>query len=105
MGGYGTWDLLARRPDLIAAAVPICGGGDEQEVGRFAHIPIWAFHGADDTTVPVARSRNMVAALRAAGANVRYTEYAGTGHDSWTPASQEPELLPWLFSQRRRPAE
>jgi predicted peptidase len=99
MGGYGTWDLIARQPERFAAAVPICGGGDERQAGKLAHIPIWAFHGADDSVVPVARSRNMVAAVRAAGGNVRYTEYAGTGHGSWVPASRERELLPWLFGQ------
>jgi predicted peptidase len=99
MGGYGTWDLISRQPERVAAAVPVCGGGDTQQASRLAGIPIWAFHGADDSVVPVVRSRNMVAAVRAADGNVRYTEYAGTGHGSWTPASREPELLPWLFSQ------
>jgi len=44
----------------------------------------------------------MVTAIRAVGGKVRYTEYAGTGHDCWTPASREPELLPWLFAQTRQ---
>lgn len=100
MGGYGTWDLVARRPELFAAAVPICGGGDENVAARLAGVPIWAFHGTDDSVVPVARSRNMVDALRAIDGDIRYTEYAGTGHNSWGPASREPELLPWLFAQR-----
>lgn len=101
MGGYGTWDLACRQPGLFAAAVPVCGGGDESMAQRLIHLPIWAFHGTNDTVVPVTRSRNMVAAVRAAGGEVRYTEYAATGHDSWTPASREPELLPWLFAQTR----
>ena len=28
MGGFGTFDALSRHPDLFAAAVPVCGGGD-----------------------------------------------------------------------------
>ena len=101
MGGYGVWDIAARRPDLFAAAVPICGGGDETRADALRDLPVWAFHGARDGVVPVARSRNMVAALRAAGACVRYTEYAGTGHDCWNPAGREPDLLPWLFGKCR----
>lgn len=31
MGGYGTWELITRRPEVFAAAVPVCGSG----------IPIW----------------------------------------------------------------
>ena len=28
MGGFGTYDAIERYPDLFAAAVPVCGGGD-----------------------------------------------------------------------------
>jgi len=105
MGGYGTWDVIARRPDLFAAAVPMCGGGDEKTAPRIAGLPIWNFHGAEDRVVPAARSRRMIAALKAAGGNPRYTEYPGCGHNCWDRAIAEPELLPWLFSQRRRPKD
>jgi predicted peptidase len=101
MGGYGTWDLLARRPDWFAAAMPMSGGGDESIAPRICHIPIWNFHGGADTTVPVSRSRNMIAALQKAGGTPRYTEYKGVGHDCWGKANAEPELGPWLFSQVR----
>lgn len=101
MGGFGTWDAISRYPDLFAAAVPICGGGDETRAAAIAQIPVWVFHGGSDTTVKTIRSRNMVAALRKAGGQPRYTEYPGVGHGSWTRASQERELLPWLFAQKR----
>ena len=103
MGGYGVWDALSRQPDRFAAAVPICGGGVESQAAHItaAAVAIWAFHGARDPVVPVERSRRMVAALRSCGAAIRYTEYAEVGHDSWTFALREPELLPWLFSQTR----
>jgi hypothetical protein len=53
--------------------------------------------------VPVERSRNMIAAIRAAGGAPKYTELPDVGHDSWTPA-YEPSfgLLDWLFEQRRQ---
>jgi len=101
MGGYGTWDVIARHPDLFAAAVPMCGGGDEKTAERIAGLPIWNFHGADDRVVPPSRSRNMIAALKEAGAKPRYTEYPDCGHNCWDRAAAEPELLPWLFGQRR----
>ncbi len=100
MGGYGTWYLLTRYPDIFAAAVPICGGGDILQAGKFKHVPIWNFHGARDTSVPVDRSRSMIRALKDAGGNPRYTEYKKAGHDSWINAYREPDLLPWLFAQR-----
>jgi hypothetical protein len=45
----------------------------------------------------------MVEALRRAGAEPRYTEYPGVGHNAWQRAYQEPDLADWLFAQRREP--
>lgn len=101
MGGFGVWDLLSRWPDRFAAAVVICGGADENAVGAARDVPVWAFHGADDPEVRVARSHNAVAALRAVGGTACYKEYPQVGHDSWVHAFAEPDLLPWLFSHRR----
>jgi len=103
MGGYGTWDLISRMPDYFAAAVPICGGGDEKQAYKLVDIPVWAFHSADDRTVPVERSRKMVYAIEEAGGKkIRYTEYEDAGHGSWKPAYADPKLLRWMFRQRLR---
>lgn len=102
MGGFGVWDLVTRYPDAIAAAVPICGGGDPSRAPFIHQTPLWVFHGAEDRVVPPEYSRRMVEAIRAAGGRPRYTEYRGIGHNSWDPALAEPELFPWLFSQRLR---
>lgn len=99
IGGFGTWDAIARYPDKFAAAIPICGAGDENTAKLIAGIPIWAFHGADDKAVKVERSRNMIIAIKREGGNPLYTEYEGVGHGSWIPAYKETELLKWLFKQ------
>ncbi len=101
MGGFGTWSLVAFSPDRFAAFVPICGGGDPKTAARLAHVPIWVFHGAKDPVVPVKRSEEMVAALKEAGGNVKFTVYPEAGHDSWTEAYNNPELYDWLFQQKR----
>jgi lysophospholipase L1-like esterase/poly(3-hydroxybutyrate) depolymerase len=101
MGGYGTWDCITRFPERFAAAAPVCGGGDEKTVTpQAAKVPVWTFHSDDDGTVKVQRTRNMVAAMRAAGGQPKYFEYWGLGHASWGRAYSEPELLPWMFAQR-----
>ncbi|MCA9105231.1 MAG: dienelactone hydrolase family protein [Planctomycetales bacterium] len=102
MGGFGTWDLLARYPEYIAAAIPVCGGGDSREevVKRFADTPIWVFHGGADNVVKPERSRAMVEALKAVGGEPKYTEYPGVGHDSWTQTYSNGDLYDWLFAQR-----
>jgi len=102
LGGYGAWDLIARHSDLFAAAVPLCGGGDARRILSARNVAVWAFHGAKDATVPVSRSREMVAALRTVDSSVRYTEYPKVGHDVWTRAFRERDLPEWMFAQRRR---
>ena len=103
MGGFGTFDILWRRPDLFAAAFPICGAGDPEKTKAYRKkLPIWVFHGDADPVVPVSNSRRMANALKATGAQVEYTEYPGVGHDSWQNAFAEPRLLPWLFAQRKK---
>lgn len=101
MGGYGTWDLLTRFPARWAAAAPVCGGADVSRVGIAKSVPVWAFHGANDRTVPTERSREAIAVLQAAGSSPVYSEYPYVGHDSWNLAYGEPEFLPWLFAQKR----
>lgn len=101
MGGYGTFDAIQRRPDLFAAAVPVCGAMDVSKAKDVKHVAVWAFHGDKDTVVPPSGSRDAVAALKAAGADPRYTEYPGVGHNSWSPAFRERDLWTWVFSKRR----
>jgi predicted peptidase len=101
MGGYGSWDLAARMPDRFAAVLPICGGGDEATAAKIKDLPIWCFHGDSDTAVSVERSRTMIEALRAAGGAPKYSELAGVGHDSWTPAYRDPDVLAWIFAQKK----
>ncbi len=114
MGGYATWGLLASAPDRIAAAVPICGGGEigrlwpERETGfrmedllAARHVPIRAFHGEADDAIPMQESVLLVDALHAAGSSAQLTTYPGVGHDSWTRTYADPELYRWLFAQRR----
>jgi predicted peptidase len=100
MGGGGVWDLIARHPTMFAAAIPICAVGDTDKAKLVTKIPIWCFHGDHDPLVDVDYARTMIAAIRKAGGNPRYTEYPGVGHDSYVKAFAEPELAPWLFSQK-----
>ncbi len=105
MGGFGTWEFTTRWPDVWAAGVPMAGFSDRTKVEQILHIPFWVFHGDADTSNPVEGSRAMVQALEDAGGSALYTEYPRTGHGetfqrAW---SQEPELQPWIFSQRQQP--
>jgi predicted peptidase len=105
MGGFGTWALAAADPGRFAAAVPICGGGDPAWAGQLRDLPLWVFHGARDNTVPIAKSEEMVQALRVVGGNVEFTVYPEAGHDCWTETYDNPRLYEWLLRHHRRQAE
>ncbi len=102
MGGMGTFELLSRKPNTFAAAVPICGGGDPESAIDYAKsTPLWVFHGAQDNVVDPLQSVAMVTALLKAGAFPKFTVYDFANHNSWDPAFAEPDLLPWLFSHKK----
>jgi predicted peptidase len=103
MGGQLTWVLAAEHPDLWAAIVPICGAkGDPARAAAFAQVQCWCFHGTKDDVVPVARSREMVQAIKKAGGHPRYTEYPNANHNSWDAAYETDELFTWMASQRHK---
>lgn len=123
MGGYGTWEIAAAQPQRFAAIVPVCGAIQPpanpdytalrvaevldaadpyaELAARLRHVPTWIFHGAEDPVVLPGDSRKAYAALKAAGGDVRYTEFPGVDHFSWDPAYNTPELWTWLFAQQR----
>jgi len=100
-GGYGTWNVITQRPDVFAAAIPLCGGGNPSMAVRIATMPLWVFHGRKDTVIPVTQSREMIEAIQQAGGRPRYTEYDRLGHDIWKRTFKEPDIVSWLFSQHK----
>ncbi len=105
MGGFGTWRLAAYAPDRLAAIVPICGGGEAYTTRPFAHLPVWAFHGAKDPAVPIERSQTMIDALKKNGGDPKFTIYPDAKHDSWTETYDNPALYEWLLAQKRMQKE
>ncbi|MDW7693283.1 prolyl oligopeptidase family serine peptidase [Flammeovirgaceae bacterium SG7u.111] len=102
MGGMGTFDMVSRKPNVFAAAFPICGGDNPASAKKYAKkVDFWVFHGAKDDVVPPAFSENMVEAIRKQGGNVKLTIYPEANHNSWDSAFAEPELLPWIFSTKK----
>jgi predicted peptidase len=101
MGAIGAFDLMMRRPDLFAAAVTLCGAGEPSKAAMIKHIPIWVFHGNLDDIILPDFSRKMVNALKKAGSKVKYTEYSSLRHDIWYQTYYNPEVLNWLFLQRK----
>ena len=101
MGGGETWALAAAHPERFAAIVPVSGVVDPADARKLTAMPIWVFHGAKDPIVSVEYSRKMVAAIKAAGGNVKYTEYPDAYHNIWKRTYDNPELYQWLLAQKR----
>lgn len=102
MGGMGTFDILNRRPDMFAAAFPICGGGNPKSVTTYANkVSLWVFHGGNDDVVHPYFSLIMVAALQKQGSDVKLTYFENDNHNSWDSTFSEPNLLKWIFSKSK----
>ena len=120
MGGAGAWDLAVRRPDLIAAAIPLAGHSpsvsSSQSLAQ-SKIPVWVHQGEGDENNPIEETQATVDALRNLGACTWLSRYpAGstqeidpgdTGgddlqHTVWMRAYLNPDLWPWVLSIKKQ---
>ena len=101
MGGFGTFGMVAEYPHFFAVAVPLCGGGDISDAPKMVDTTMWIFHGNQDRSISVDKSRNISKAiLKAGGGKVFYTEYP-IGHDVWTLVYDRFDFWQALFKQKR----
>lgn len=99
MGGFGTWYTAMAYPNLFAAIAPCCGGGMAWYASALK-MPVWAFHGLEDTTVSPHQTIEMIEALKGNNPNLKYDLYEGVGHNSWNNAFTE-ETLNWILSHKK----
>ena len=99
MGGFGTIALANERPDLFAAALPVCGGADFSDYSNLKSLPIWFFHGSEDDEHPASYSEKIYNALKDQNKDVKLTIYDGVGHNSWDLTYDNQEIYDWLLSK------
>ncbi len=102
MGGFGTWQVASHYPERFAAIAPICGGGSRYMAFKLRNMPVWVFHGAKDTIIPVSKSEEMVYLLQKEGNNPEFTIYPDAAHDSWTATYKSPKLYEWFLEHEIR---
>jgi len=97
-GGFGTYTYLttARDTSLVAAAIPVMGGGSTS-LAKYVTVPIWAFHGDSDKTVSPSRDADMIDSIRARhpGLDARITMFPGIGHqtEGWLWVYDRPDTV------------
>ncbi|MBO5273876.1 MAG: hypothetical protein J6I45_04605 [Clostridia bacterium] len=102
MGGYGIWDILARYPGLLAAALPLCGGGDSSKAELYKNVPIKTYHCTEDGVVPFIGTQAIVGGIEDAGGSmIDFVIIEAASHDAWNPAYSDRETLTWLLSQKK----
>jgi poly(3-hydroxybutyrate) depolymerase len=125
MGGWGTWQVATRNPEVFAAIAPIYGGADFRaqldkavlakltpaerflqerrsswaQAEALLHLPILVSHGDADKAVNVEYSRWAVRMLQRWGYDVRYHELPGRGHEDM---KVQPGIWEWLLQHRRQ---
>ena len=100
MGGFATWYTLIHKPHLLAAGVPVCGGGDPKDLHKAKHTPIWAFHSSDDNVVPSACLTVAKEVMERENAlDFHATMYEHEGHGSWVRAYLERDVFEWMISK------
>lgn len=99
LGGYGTLDFAGQYPEIVTAAVALCGGGNTRNGCNLSTIPVWIQHGNRDSAVPISESEKMVRSIRECngGENLKYTVVPGANHGDLERVFRTDELYEWLF--------
>jgi predicted peptidase len=99
LGGYGTLGFAGAFPEIVTAAVALCGGGNTEEACKLSTIPLWIQHGDKDFVVPISESEKMVAAIKNCngGENLKYTIVPGANHGDLERIFRSDEIYDWLF--------
>jgi pimeloyl-ACP methyl ester carboxylesterase len=115
MGGYGTWHIGVKKPDMFASLAPHSGRGDLSDmvarlikisgwegiarlldrynpsryIKNLSETPVYIAHGSEDDIVPVEYSRNMAKLLDSLGYKYVYEEIKDKKHwwGSYKPGS------------------
>lgn len=105
LGAYGTLDFAGEYPEIVTAAVALCGGGNTRNGCNLSTIPVWIQHGNRDSAVPISESEKMVRSIRACngGENLKYTVVPGANHGDLERVFRTDELYDWLFQFSKDP--
>lgn len=100
MGGYGTINFTGTYPEMVAAAVAMCGGGDTRLAEGLSTVPLWIRHGNKDYVVPISESQKIVNAIKKiTDKNLIFTVDNGLNHGNMERFFRGEEIYNWLFEK------
>ncbi|WP_010253641.1 carboxylesterase family protein [Myroides injenensis] len=99
LGSYGTMKYLSKYASRVAAAVSICGGGEEKDACTMTATPIKLIHGDKDFIVSIKESKKILAAIRNCDKNapIELEIIKGGTHGSVEDLYRHIDLYNWLF--------
>jgi hypothetical protein len=102
MGGFGTFRLLARYPDLFARGFSVVGdpGSVGDQLASLRHTPLMQWGAAGDELVHVSGQREMVAALTQAGVRFEHRTFLTADHLTLAGNDQYAEGAAFLGTHR-----
>ena len=103
LGGYGTLHFAGAYPEVVTAAVALCGGGNPSDGCDLATVPLWIQHGNRDAAVPLSESQKVVNAIRACngGENLTFTVVEGADHGALERVFRTDEMYDFLFKYNK----
>ncbi len=100
MGGYATWFFAKSFPHRFAAIAPLAGDPQSRWAPLLTQLPIWIFHGTNDTVVPITDTESMVETLQKLGANPKFTPVVGGDHDIAKSVYSRDDLYRWFLEHK-----
>jgi predicted esterase len=102
-GGYGTWELIQRYPDMFAGAVPVNCNAPHQFRPRatLKHTPVWTYvySGDLDGKVNLETIQTAMHAINDSGGSMAYTVPGSTGRIAWGHPMED--YFRWMLAQKK----
>ncbi len=101
MGGYGTWTLGSRHPDLFASAQSVGGYFPAGQVENMLNVPLYNLHSLHDRSISITESREPTQRLEEFGGRVVMHEDPGSNHCFRITSPERVRAAQWAFRQTR----
>lgn len=104
LGGYGTMKYASKYANRLAAAIAMCGGGENRDACNLTNVPIKLIHGDKDFIVPLKESKNIMNAIKKckSDAPVELQVIKGGNHGSVEDLYRHNDLYNWLFQHTKK---